>query len=397
MARTNRIVIGFCREVSMIHAISTLIKSGFEVIAFDSINYSPGLHIRGLKDRFIDGDIEKDENRYIDFLKKIGEKYPDSILLTGDDYTSHVICKYQDKLKTYFNFLTQDYETFKTITNKYLLSNLARENNLKVPFTSELNGIDIKGLLYPLMIKPKVGAGGRKQIKCLSAPQIESFIKSGNNLSDYFVQEYVDGSVSNLYTVNLLMDRGSKPVCAFSANRLNVFRSKQISEGVTTFIKSVNLDNLINDSINFLEKIKWVGIAELEFKKDNKDGEFKLLEINPRLWSWARLASISDVNFPRYYVSTLLNENPPSSSPSYKGGELGGKTFCFKEDVYYLRIMSDLYSNIFRLLNRECSLMEFLRQIFQRLKLIISGKLFIERSENFRWLYCYLQQRKEYV
>lgn len=242
MARTNRIVIGFCREVSMVHAISTLIDSGYEIIAFDSINYAPGLHLRGLKDRFVDGDIEKDENCYIGFLNKIGIKYPDSILLTGDDYTSHIICKYHDGLKKNFNFLTPDYETFKTITNKYLLSNLARENNLKVPFTSELNGIDIKGLLYPLMIKPKVGAGGRKQIKCLSASQIESFIKSGNNLSDYFVQEYVDGPVSNLYTVNLLMNRGSKPVCSFSANRLNVFRSKQISEGVTTFIKSVNLE-----------------------------------------------------------------------------------------------------------------------------------------------------------
>ena len=184
------------------------------------------------------------------------------------------------------------------------------------------------------------------------------------------------------------MDRDSKPVCVFSANRLNVFKSKQIPEGVTTFIKGVNLGDLIQDSIDFLKKIKWIGIAELEFKKDSRDDEFKLLEINPRLWSWTKLASLSQVNFPYNYVLTLLNENSNHHQNS---------SFYFKEDVYYLRVMSDLYTNTFKLINREHSVIEFFKQCYQRLKVIIQGKLVVERFESLRWLYCHLRQRKEYV
>ena len=184
------VVIGYCREVSMVHAISTLIENGYQVIAFDSFKYAPGLYISALKDKFIDESIQKDEHCYLNFLSKIGSQYPDSILLTGDDYTSYVICKYQAELSKYYHFLTPDYQTYNKIINKYLLSNLAKENKLNVSPTAEITNLDTQAWSYPLMIKPKIGAGGRKQIKCLSSSQLQDFIQTTKNLDDYFTQEY---------------------------------------------------------------------------------------------------------------------------------------------------------------------------------------------------------------
>jgi len=386
----NKVFIGFCREVSLVHAISILIKKGLEVIAFDSVPYAPGLHVRGLKNTFINPEIIKNEVAYVDFLKQISRDSPDAALLTGDEYTSHIICKYQEQLRNHYRFLAPDYATYQQVVNKYSLSNLAKENNLSIPSTFEFKGLDPNNLTYPVMIKPKIGAGGRGQIKFTSSSQVKAFTESYSNiLEDFFIQEYVPGPTSNLYTVNLILDQNSGPVCTFSANRLSVFTSSQIPEGATTFIRSIRLDDLIQVCLNFMQKIKWVGIAELEFKKDSRDGEFKLLEINPRLWSWTKLATMSGVDFASNYIAALGQKT--------KADELNAVSFSFQEGIHYLRPLSDQYANLVRLFRRELSTREYINQILQRLKQLFSGKLVIERFEGFRWFYCHLRQRNKYI
>jgi len=39
------------------------------------------------------------------------------------------------------------------------------------------------------------------------------------------------------------------------------------------------------------------GIVEVEFKQDPRDGEFKLLDINPRAWRWMSLGARAGVDF----------------------------------------------------------------------------------------------------
>ena len=40
------------------------------------------------------------------------------------------------------------------------------------------------------------------------------------------------------------------------------------------------------------------GLVEVEFKRDPRDGELKLLDINPRVWGWHTLAQRAGVDFP---------------------------------------------------------------------------------------------------
>jgi len=69
----------------------------------------------------------------------------------------------------------------------------------------------------------------------------------------------------------------------------------------------------------------------------------------------------------------------------------------FKEDLYYLRWAPDFYSNIFRIINKERSLADFIKIMYQRLILIIKGKLIIEKFESFRWIFLILRQRNRWV
>jgi predicted ATP-grasp superfamily ATP-dependent carboligase len=271
-----------------------------------------------------------------------------------------------------------------------LFADLAKSCNIKVPLTSKIDAFKSSDVLpYKLLIKPKLGQAGEKQVKCNNISQYKSFIESNkDNLDDYFVQEYIEGPISNLYSINIIMDENFNPICSFSINRLNIFRSKKIREGISTFIRSIPLEKLIRECIIFLKKIKYVGFGELEFKKDD-NGEFNLIEINTRLWAWLKLATISGIDFPYYYIKYLLKKDDVELDDNYLNN--------FKEGLYYLRWAPDFYTNIFRFINRECSLADFLKMIYQRLLLFIKGKLIIEKFESFRWVYLIIRQRNRWV
>ena len=55
-----------------------------------------------------------------------------------------------------------------------------------------------------------------------------------------------------------------------------------------------------------LRAIGFHGVSQVEFKRDPRDGRFKLMEINPRLWQWHGLAAALGVDFPRIVYLDLM-------------------------------------------------------------------------------------------
>jgi hypothetical protein len=47
-----------------------------------------------------------------------------------------------------------------------------------------------------------------------------------------------------------------------------------------------------------LDALKWHGIAMVEFRQDSRDGEYKLMEINPKFWGSLDLALAAGADFP---------------------------------------------------------------------------------------------------
>jgi len=47
-----------------------------------------------------------------------------------------------------------------------------------------------------------------------------------------------------------------------------------------------------------VEALDWNGLVEIEFKRDARDGSYKLLDINARVWTWHALGPRAGVDFP---------------------------------------------------------------------------------------------------
>ena len=79
-----------------------------------------------------------------------------------------------------------------------------------------------------------------------------------------------------------------------------------------------------------VKELHYHGIAEFEFKKDARNGEFRLIEINPRSWSWVGITPACDVSLPWMAYADLTGiEKVP-----YKEVVAHG-------DVKYIKILED--------------------------------------------------------
>ena len=53
------------------------------------------------------------------------------------------------------------------------------------------------------------------------------------------------------------------------------------------------------------------GIASFEWKLDDRDGEYKFMEINPRVWSWTALCDAVGVNLPYIQYLEVTGQHVP--------------------------------------------------------------------------------------
>jgi predicted ATP-grasp superfamily ATP-dependent carboligase len=76
----------------------------------------------------------------------------------------------------------------------------------------------------------------------------------------------------------------------------------------STYVETIDLPQLEEPSIRFLREIGYYGLAELEYKRDARDGEFKLLDVNARTWGYHTAGYAAGVDFPYLLFADQLGE-----------------------------------------------------------------------------------------
>lgn len=114
------------------------------------------------------------------------------------------------------------------------------------------------------------------------------------------IQEYVKGDE---YNVVALGDGTGTMVGAVAMKKLYITDKGKGWAGVT-----ISDNNLMQISGKFISACKWKSGMELEFIKDEKTGEYYLLEINPRFPAWVFLAPSAGQNLPYALVELALGE-----------------------------------------------------------------------------------------
>ncbi len=98
------------------------------------------------------------------------------------------------------------------------------------------------------------------------------------------LQEYIPGSFTEHYFVDGYVDRAREIKALFARRRLRIYPP---DFGNSTAMVSVGLDEVaqaVESTRRVLSAVDYHGIFSAEFKRDPRDGLFKLLEVNSRPW-----------------------------------------------------------------------------------------------------------------
>jgi len=267
-----------------------------------------------VKSTFIYPNPKKYPEKFCSHLKQIMHKNKIDILIpVGYDVFSAISTN--KKMFEEYNIPVANAEAFQIAASKSATISLANSLGIPVPQTYELESTeDLKKvkLDFPLVVKGIYGAGYVKYAR--NYKELEYFVKEMHNIQGVFpiIQEYVLGDGYGFFG---LFNNGS-PRALFMHKRIREF---PITGGPSTCAQSVYDNQLLNYGLKILQKLKWHGVAMVEFKKDNKNNDYKIMEINPKFWGSLDLAIASGIDFPYLLYEMILNGDVKPSF-SYKIG-----------------------------------------------------------------------------
>ena len=149
------------------------------------------------------------------------------------------------------------------------------------------------------------------------------------------VQELIPGPDTNHYKACCYVSKRGEVVRAFALRKL---RQQPPGFGFGSLVESVYEPAVLSLGKRFLESIDYRGVGSAEFKRDERDGALKLIELNPRYWQQNALAERCNVNFPLAQYQDLT-------------GEIAAQTAAYEQHVKWVNVTADLDS--FRLYRRR--------------------------------------------
>ncbi|HXX33431.1 MAG TPA: ATP-grasp domain-containing protein [Thermodesulfobacteriota bacterium] len=305
-------------------ALRSLAQKDIPIILLDG-DHCIGRYSR-FKKKFIKSPSLSKTETYFDFLIGLAkkEKIHGWVIFPNSDEAVYVLAKYKEALKDYYRIPTPDWEVTQYVYNKENTYRAAEKYGIPIPKTfypKSLSELLELNLWYPLVIKPAIRDHfyNKTKIKAFRVnnqkelTKIYQWVCSIIDPSEVLVQDFIPGGPKNLYSFCPLFKDG-KVVASITARRA---RQHPMDFGhASTYVELVHIPEMQTIAEKFLRLINYYGIAEVEFMMDPRDGKYKLLEVNPRVWGWHTLAIYAGVNFPYLLYQDMTGqplEVPPPS------------------------------------------------------------------------------------
>lgn len=243
------------------------------------------------------------------FLLNLGEKpeLKNAVLIPTNDDCVIVLSQQKKILEQKFIVPLPEWDLMNRAFDKRLTLTFAESAGLPIPrpvFPKNREDMLEKftELNFPLVVKPAFGkkyyfAAGTKMHMANNIDEtILYFDKIAAIMGEdnIIVQEYIPGPMTELYNYATVMKAG-KPYGIFTGKKI---RQHPRDFGVGTAAASVNDPELERVGTELLRACEYEGVGYIEFKKDPRDGLYKLIEINPRLWNFMDLAFVMGVDIP---------------------------------------------------------------------------------------------------
>ncbi|TLS34899.1 carboxylate--amine ligase [Pseudalkalibacillus caeni] len=312
-------------------------KEGVPVIALDREEKGLGFASRYVALRGLCPNPDEEEEAFIQFLLEIGPFFKQKcVLFPCMDEWALAIARHAERLSDYYIWQFSSYKTIDQILDKSQLYQKAEDLNVLIPQSDKVTSENLEELSdtfsYPVVLKPiqKRKFYDRFRKALFVAGSKEEF-KEKVKLSDEIelvVQEQIPSTPGGLVTVVAYMDQDNNIRGSLTGRRLEIYPAES---GTTCLVESVENAKLVERASEVLKAFQYQGIAECEFIYDERDEEYKLIDINTRPWKWIGLPVSCNVNLPY-----LLYRDAIGDPFTAEKGQVG-KKWVFVQDYISLK------------------------------------------------------------
>ncbi len=300
-----------------------------------------------------------DERKTVDAVLEVGRRFNlrNWVLVPTRDETVAAFSRYRAELAEFFSVTTGEWESVQWAWDKKKTYELAETLGIPCPRTFNPKNAGELSSLYshlPLAIKPAVKenffyATGAKAWRADTVEQLNQLYEKASRQikpEEILIQEIIPGGGRDQYSYCAFV-RNGRPHSTLTARRAR--QHPREFGRAATYVETVDAPEIEELSERFLKAINFHGIVEIEFKRDSRDGQYKLLDVNARAWGFHILGAACGVDFPYLlYADRLGLPIEPTHAKSGAG---------------WMRLLTDVPTAISDFVNGSLSLRDYMKSL----------------------------------
>ena len=250
----------------------------------------------------------RDELRTVEALLEVGERFDLTgwVLFPTRDEIVAAISRHAGVLAERYRVPVARWEAIRCAWDKRNLYGLGEELGIPVPRTwrastqAEIDAVDIE---FPVALKPAIKERfiyetKAKAWRANTRQELRELYRKAAAIIDpdeILLQDLIPGDGRYQYAYCSFYKDG-RSLGSMTARR----RRQHPPEfgRASTFVETVDMPELEEYSERLLAALDFYGLAELEYKLDPRDGQFRLLDFNARAWGYHSLGPSAGVDFP---------------------------------------------------------------------------------------------------
>ncbi|KTD21391.1 ATP-grasp domain-containing protein [Legionella londiniensis] len=264
-----------------------------------------------------------DSHQYIQDIIGLNRREEFAFILPFGLSSYYAVAKHAKELEPYTRFMVSPFSSFAIANDKLKTAQHCASLGIITPNTySEYEEQDLASIAnqiqYPVVIKARSGSGVRNRVFYANNRQelyryyqilFDNQDKTpGFEWKNPLIQEYIPGEIHDACTLSAK----GEVITVLTQCRKMMY---PVSGGVGALNITTHNPSLAKLSKRLLESLNWHGPAQIEFKFDPRDKQYKLIEINPKLWGTLDLSIKAGVNFPVLIRNYLLEEKLKKDIP----------------------------------------------------------------------------------
>ncbi len=292
-------------------------RHGVPVTVLTYNPHSPGAHSRFATTHALPR-IDENEQLWLSHLVHEGRRSPsDSVLIPCTDRFVEFVSRNRGLLSPFFRIPLPSASILERIMDKRTQYQLARGAGVPIPATlyprteSDLERLCREGWEFPCIMKPSKPhlwvRSYQNGYKLLIARSYDELLAGFRDASarglDVIVQERIPGDESTLYSVYFYANTRGELLGAGVGRKLRQFPPGM---GNGTLRESVDEPRVIELGRRMIQAFGFHGIGNVEFRKDPRDGEFKLMEMNTRTGLGEGVVIDGGLHLPRLAYQDLI-------------------------------------------------------------------------------------------